>query len=154
MCIRDRIKNALDQGVDYTTNQPFKLRHPESIPPGEICFTGNKVLLMFPWGGSHADQFAAMICDNFDSNGIVSMGTTMGGYSNTWEWPDNLKPPGWAKGIDIEWNVGHTIRPNGQVLEGNPSRARIWVPMTAANASGYFEHLIDLAEQHLSLIHI
>ena len=136
------IQNALDRNADYTTDEPFKLQYPEIMEPAPTRFTGKKVLLMFPWGGSQVDQFAAIVVDNHGSNGIHTMGTTMGGYSNTWEWMESDLPvPGLASPLVLEWNIGHTIRPNGEVLEGNPAEAAEWIPFTRDNASTYFEVL-------------
>ena len=140
------IQRALDAGTDYTTDEPFKLQYPAVMGPAETRFTGSKVVLMFPWGGSQLDQFASIVVDNAETNGIHTLGTTMGGYSNTWEWgEDGMHVPGLDDGILVEWNIGHTIRPNGDVLEGNGARAAEWVPFTSENAGDYFSGLIERA---------
>jgi hypothetical protein len=144
------IRAALDAGRDYTTDEPFKLQYPATMQPAETRFTGSKVLLMFPWGGSQLDQFVSIVVDNAETNGIHTIGTTMGGYSNTWEWGQGDIPvPGLDEGIFVEWNIGHTIRPNGEILEGNGAMAAEWIPFTRDNAGRYFRELIARAAQYL-----
>ncbi len=60
-----------------------------------------------------------------------------------------LPVPGLETPIDLEWNIGHTIRPNGEVLEGNPAEAAEWIPFTRDTASTYFEDLIARAIRYL-----
>jgi|GEM_PF-249020 len=146
------IDDAIAQELSYTTNEPFKLRNfPRGsegmMEPGEQHFAGNKVMLFFPWGGSNLDQFASMVTDN-PQLGIHTIGMTMGGYSNTWEWADTLDVPSIGP-VQFEWNIGHTVRPNGEVLEGNPARAEEWVPFTRDNFDSYFEILLTRALEHL-----
>ena len=146
------IDDAIAEGSSYTTNEPFKLRNfPRGsdgvMDPAPQRFTGDKVMLFFPWGGSNLDQFASMVEDNPET-GIHTMGMTMGGYSNTWEWGETLEVPGIGP-VFFEWSIGHTLRPNGQVLEGNPSLAAEWIPFTRDNFDRYFELLITRALEHL-----
>lgn len=47
------------------------------------------------------------------------------------------------------WSIGHTIRPNGEVLEGNPAEANDYVPVTRQNFVGYRSHLQRRALQFL-----
>ena len=146
------IDDAIAAGRSYTTNEPFKLRNfPRGsdgvMEPAAERFTGEKVMLFFPWGGSNLDQFASMVGDN-PQTGIHTIGMTMGGYSNTWEWGETLEVPGVGP-VDFEWDIGHTIRPNGEVLEGNPSHAAEWIPFTRDNFDRYFELLMTRALDHL-----
>ena len=150
--VEEWIDDAIAEGRSYTINEPFKLRNfPRGsdglMQPAEERFTGNKVMLFFPWGGSNLDQFASMVEDNPET-GIHTIGMTMGGYSNTWEWGETLEVPGVGP-IDFEWDIGHTIRPNGEVLEGNPSLAAEWIPFTRDNFDHYFELLMTRALDHL-----
>jgi hypothetical protein len=142
------INDAIAEGRSYTTNEPFKLRNfPRGsdgvMDPAPERFTGEKVMLFFPWGGSNLDQFASMVEDNPET-GIHTIGMTMGGYSNTWEWGETLDVPGIGS-VFFEWNIGHTIRPNGEILEGNPSLAAEWIPFTRDNFDRYFELLMARA---------
>jgi hypothetical protein len=142
------IEDCMAQGMKYTTNEPFKLRNfpvgSEGVmQPAEVRFTGKKVMLFFPWGGSNLDQFASMVADNPET-GIHTMGMSMGGYSNTWEWGETLEVPLLGE-VFFEWNIGHTIRPNGEVLEGNPALATEWVPFTRENFATYQQQLIRQA---------
>jgi hypothetical protein len=146
------IDDAVAKGRSYTTNEPFKLRNfPRGsdgvMDPAPERFTGDKVMLFFPWGGSNLDQFASMVVDNPET-GIHTIGMTMGGYSNTWEWGETLDVPGIGP-VFFEWNIGHTIRPNGEILEGNPARAAEWIPFTRDNFDSYFELLLTRALDHL-----
>ncbi len=38
--------------------------------------------------------------------------------------------------VGFMWTIGHTIRPNGEVLEGNPAMPEDFIPMTRANYLG------------------
>ena len=73
-----------------------------------------------PRRGSHLDQFIAIVKDNELGHYI---GMPSGGYSNTWEWEETLTLAGYRSGpvVQVMYNIGHTIRPNGEVLEGNPA---------------------------------
>ena len=153
--VEEWIDKGLKEEKDYTSSQPFKLRH---FPMGSdgvmkpakegARFTGKKVALIFPWGGSSADQFASMIVDNPDA-GIHSIGMTMGGYSNTWEWSERLRVPLVGR-VRFEWSIGHTLRPNGEILEGNPARAKQWVAITPENVGSYFQALIRAGVAHVT----
>ncbi len=150
--VEEWIDDAIAEGRSCTTNEPFKLRNfPRGsdgvMEPAAERFTGDKVMLFFPWGGSNLDQFASMVEDNPET-GIHTVGMTMGGYSNTWEWGETLDVPGIGP-VFFEWNIGHTIRPNGEVLEGNPSHAAEWIPFTRDNFDHYFELLMTRALAHL-----
>ena len=74
------------------------------------------VCLLSPYGGSHLSQFASIVVDN----GLAPvLGMPDGGYSNTWEWTEVLVFPISKKPIvSYMWNIGHTLRPNGEILEG------------------------------------
>jgi len=146
------IDDAIAEGRSYTTNEPFKLRNfprgsEGKMEPAPERFTGDKVMIFFPWGGSNLDQFASMVEDNPEM-GIHTIGMAMGGYSNTWEWGETIDVPGIGP-VFFEWNIGHTIRPNGEILEGNPSLAAEWIPFTRENFDHYFELLLTRALDHL-----
>ena len=32
--------------------------------------------------------------------------------------------------VQFQWSIGHTIRPNGEVLAGNPAQPDIYIPLT------------------------
>jgi hypothetical protein len=40
------------------------------------------------------------------------------------------------------WNIGHTIRPNGQILEGNPALPKEPLPITRDNFRTYYDQLL------------
>ena len=142
------IEEAIERGDSYTTEVPFKLKLPEVVGPFGKRLRGGTVLLLYPASGSQTDQLAATVCDNFETVGANSVGTTSGGYSNTWEIEGMMTMGG--QEFPLEWNAGHTIRPNGEILEGNPPRARHWFPLTPDNCGHYFHGLIDLAEDLLA----
>jgi len=54
-----------------------------------------------------------------------------------------------ASPVSFMWSIGHTIRPNGEVLEGNPAEANDYVPVTRQNFVGYRSHLQRRALQFL-----
>ncbi|WP_411029788.1 hypothetical protein [Spongiimicrobium sp. 3-5] len=132
----------------YSNNVPFKCAHLPYysdwiMQPAKEHFTGQLVLFSGPWGGSHMDQFSAMINDN-DMG--YSIGMPSGGYSNTWEWEEELQFPISKKPVaQFMWNIGHTIRPNGQILEGNPAQVDEYVPVTKENYLDYKNILLQKA---------
>ncbi|MEM6927472.1 MAG: hypothetical protein AAF602_11110 [Myxococcota bacterium] len=151
--VRRWIRRALQAGAPYTTNEPFKLRHFPAgsdgvMKPAKRRFTGPRAALLFPWGGSNLDQLAAMLVDN-PGVGVHTMGMSAGGYSNTWEWSEALEVPGLGP-VTFMWTVGHTLRPNGEVLEGNPARAADWRPLTRDNAPTYLTDLLRAGIAHVS----
>ena len=101
------------------------------------------VCLFGPYGGSHLDQFAAIVVDN-DLCRAIGMPT--GGYSNTWEWSEVVRfPISKQPVVEFMWSIGHTIRPNGEVLEGNPAAVHEWIPVTSTNYANYYSLLLDRA---------
>ena len=48
--------------------------------------------------------------------------------------------------------MGHTIRPTGEVREGNPAQLDEWIPLTSENAGRYYEILLSRAWQYLAEI--
>ena len=76
-----------------------------------------------------------------------------GGYSNTWEWEEVLTFAGTDQPvIGFMYSIGHTIRPNGEVLEGNPAALDAWVPLTAENVKTYYPVLLDRVRAHMEAV--
>ena len=152
--LSDDVLRALADDQSYTNNVPFKLAHLPKysdgiIRPSEIHFHGQLVVLLGPHGGSHLDQFAAIVADN-NLGHIIGM--PAGGYSNTWEWEEELLFPNTSKPVvKYMWSIGHTIRPNGQLLEGNPAEVHDYIPLSSENFRQYYEILLKAAFQHLKL---
>ncbi|UJH68566.1 hypothetical protein [Allomuricauda sp. SCSIO 65647] len=142
------VLKGLERGQDYSNNVPFKCAHLPYysdwvMQPAKKHFTGKLVLFSGPWGGSHMDQFSAMVNDNDLGH---TFGMPSGGYSNTWEWEEDLYfPNGSTPVVKFMWNIGHTIRPNGQVLEGNPALVDDYVPVTKDNYLDYKNILLGKA---------
>ena len=108
-----------------------------------VCLTG-------PDGGSRLDQFVTMAVDNELCHAI---GTPTGGFSNAWDWTEAVRYPTTGHPvIGFEWSIGQTLRPNGEVLEGNPATVHEHVPLTRDNHAGYSELLVDRALSHLGLL--
>lgn len=142
---RTWIEESCATGLPYTSNEPFKLIFSERgsdgiLLPEDRRFRGKVLGLFFPYGGSNLDQLSAMFIDNRIG---PSMGLPAGGFSNTWEGYDEVL------GFDFPFSIGHTIRPNGEVLEGNPAVPDIRVPMTKENFKTYFKDLVDSAIAYL-----
>jgi hypothetical protein len=143
------VMDALARGDEYSDAVPFKLQAPLAadsdgvLQPAELHFRGPLVAFFGPSGGSHLDQFAAMIVDN----GLgYTIGMPTGGFSNTWEWTETLTLPGTGEPlVEFMWSIGQTIRPNGEVLEGNPAQVDEWYPRTAANHATYRAELLERA---------
>jgi hypothetical protein len=95
------------------------------------------------------DQFASIVIDN--KLGPV-IGMSAGGYSNTWEWEETLIFPISKKPVvRYMWSIGHTIRPNGEVLEGNPAKVDEYIPVTAENYLSYYSILLSRAMDLLGM---
>lgn len=145
---------ALHRGEDYSNDVPFKLAHapPGSdgiLEPAAIHFRGPLVVLLGPHGGSHLDQFVSIVVDN-DLGHVIGM--PAGGYSNTWEWEETLRFPISGRPVArYMWSIGHTIRPNGEILEGNPAPVHDYVPQTRENYVGYRDLLLRRALRFLEL---
>jgi len=148
------VTQAIERGDDYSNNVPFKLAHlPKDsdgiIRPAEVHFTGPLICFFGPHGGSHLDQFASIVIDN---NLGRTFGMPCGGYSNTWEWEETLVFPGSGKpAASFMWSIGHTIRPNGQILEGNPAEVDEYIPVTRDNFQTYYEKLLTRALDYLEM---
>ncbi len=152
---RTDAREALDRGDEYTAPVPFKLAHlPKDadgiLQPAAVHFSGPIAILSGPRGGSHLDQFVSMFADN-DLAYIVGMPT--GGYSNTWEAEEILHFPGTEQPVvRFMWNVGHTLRPNGDILEGNPPIPDTYIPLTRENFRTYHQILLEAALAQLGLV--
>ena len=81
-----------------------------------------------------------------DNELAVVIGMPTGGYSNTWEHEEVLYFPGTDRPVaEFMWNIGHTLRPNTEILEGNPVVPDIYVPLTRENFRTYDRELLRLA---------
>lgn len=152
---RTDARAAVERGDDYTEATPFKLAHlPKDsdgvLQPAPVHFTGPIAIIAGPHGGSHLDQFVSMFADN----GVAPViGMPAGGYSNTWEAEEVLTMPGTDRPLALfMWNVGHTIRPNGEILEGNPVEPDVYVPLTRENFRTYHRDLLAVALQRLRTV--
>ena len=141
--------DAIERGDEYTVPVPFKLAHlPKDsdgiLQPAPVHFSGQVALVNArTWGGSHLDQFMAMFMDN---DLATFVGVPTGGYSNTWEWGERLEYSGTERRVvRFWWTIGQTIRPNGEVLEGNPAQPDIYIPITRDNFQDYHKTLLDTA---------
>jgi hypothetical protein len=151
--LRADVVPRMEAGEDYSSNVPFKCAHaPHTsdgmIPPAEKHFTGRLVCFFGPQGGSHLDQFSAIVNDNDLGH---SIGMPTGGYSNTWEGDEILKFPISGKpAVEYMWSLGHTIRPNGEIMEGNPASVDEYIPLTRENFEDYVPKLLEQAQQVLN----
>ena len=139
---------AIRRGDEYTPPTPFKLAHlPRdsggTLQPAPVHFRGRTAIIGGPHGGSHLDQFLSMFADN---ELAVVIGMPTGGYSNTWEHEEVLYFPGTDQPVaEFMWNIGHTLRPNTEILEGNPVVPDVHLPLTRANFRTYDQELLELA---------
>jgi hypothetical protein len=144
--LEEDVMGAFTRGDAYTNAVPFKLAHAprESdglLRPAEVHFRGPIGIISGPQGGSHLDQFVSIIVDN-DLGPVVGM--PPGGYSNTWEWEEILTLPGTDRPlVGFMYSIGHSIRPNGEILEGNPAAVDEWIPLTAENVESYYPLLLE-----------
>lgn len=148
------VAKGLAAGQAYSNNVPFKSAHAPAwsdgtLPPADKHFTGQMVCWYSPYGGSHLDQFAAI---TYDNDLCTAIGMPTGGFSNTWEWDEILTFPGTGQPVArFMWNIGHTIRPNGDILEGNPPEVNEYIPLTAANHESYYDLLLERSLELLEL---
>ncbi len=144
---------GLAAGQAYSNNTPFKCAHLPHysdwvMQPAEKHFTGDMVVFLGPWGGSHLTQFASMVIDN-DLG--YTLGMPDGGYSNTWEWEEDLVfPVSKQPVVAFMWSIGHTIRPNGQIAEGNAPMVDEYIPVTRENYLEYKKMLLEKAHEKLN----
>lgn len=152
--LEDDVTKGLRAGQAYSNNVPFKLAHLPKwsdgiVRPAPVHFRGRLVCLFGPYGGSHLDQFAAIVVDN-DLGHTIGMPT--GGYSNTWEWTETLVFPISKKPVvGFMYNIGHTTMPNGQILEGEAAAVHEPLLQTRDNFSDYYPRLVARALAHLGL---
>ena len=146
---RNDVAEAAAQGLEYTPPVPLRLHGERDgvVQPAAVHFRGRLVCLLGPPGGSSRDQFAALVIDNQLGHAI---GMPTSGYSNAWEWDENVKFPNGQPVAHYAWSVGYSIRPNGEILEGNPAVPQELVPLTRANFSNYHEQLLARALAYLS----
>lgn len=136
--LNNQVKDSCLNKAEYSNNVVFKMKYKtqnDSICPFNTHFNGKIVALFSPRGGSQLDQFASMIVDNKLAHTI---GMSAGGYSNTWEWKELVKNPNTNNVLcEFMWNIGHTIRVNGEILEGNPAQVDEYFPPTKENFRNY-----------------
>ncbi len=152
--LENDVTQAIKLGQAYSNNVPFKLAHLPKYSdgisePADVHFSGPLVCLFGPHGGSHLDQFASIVVDNKLG---YSIGMPAGGYSNTWEWEETLVFPISKKPVvEFMWSIGHTIRPNGEILEGNPAQMDVYLPITRDNYLDYYEILLSRALDYIGV---
>lgn len=142
-------QDAIGQGDEYTPAVPFKLAHlPKDsdgiLQPAPVHFKGQITIINARTrGGSHLDQFMVMFADN---DLATFIGVPTGGFSNTWEGYEILNFPNTSQPVvEFMWTIGHTLRPNGEILEGNPAQPDIYMPITRENFPDYHKVLVDEA---------
>lgn len=168
------VMDAWERGDNFSNRVQHKCSavdkdHDGVLEPAEVTFNGDVVLILFPHGGSHLDQFASMLADN---NLAPIVGMPAGGYSSSWEFGEELEFPISGKPVVyFEWGMGHSIRPNvdhpvdvvdkyarytgkmmqpdGVVLEGNPPPADVFIPQSRENYLDYYDILLDEAMKKL-----
>jgi len=70
--------------------------------------------------------------------------------SSDLEWTETITLPGTEQPlISFMWSIGHTIRPNGEIQEGNPAPIDDYIPLTAENFSDYPQILMARSFEYL-----
>lgn len=147
--LEEDVQRAIADEQQYTNDVPHKLAHAPKwsdgvIEPAPTHFRGELTVWVSPHGGSHLDQFAAQVVDN-DLGHL--MGMPAGGYSSTWEWKETIRFPTTNEPVvEYGWTMGHTLRPNKEVLQYNPAEPHEYVPQTREN---YFEYRAELLRRTL-----
>ena len=151
--LHNDVRGAQARGEAYTAPTPFKLRHlpadsDGTLQPAPEHFTGRMVALFGSQVGSQIDQVASMLIDNAAAHTI---GMPAAGYSNTWEWEENVTFPTTGRPVvEFIWSMGRTYRPNGEELEGNPAIPHDVVLLTTANVADYHDRLLERAVAYLN----
>ena len=142
-------KEAIERGDKWTKPVPLRLQHlPKDsdgfLQPAPVHFSGRKVLTNgMTYSGSHQDQFVAMLADN---DLVTFLGVPTGGFSNPYEGKEVLYFPGTSRPVvEFDWTISHTLRPNGEILEGNPAQPDLYIPITRDNFRDYHKMLVDEA---------
>lgn len=148
--LNTQVKDSCNCNAKYSNNVIFKMKYKtynDRVYPYETHFEGKIVALFSPRGGSQLDQFASIIRDN---QLAYSIGMNTGGYSNTWEWKEQIINPNTGNVLCyFMWNIGHTIRVNGEILEGNPARVDYYFPPTKDIILNYSNLLINESVEYL-----
>ena len=146
----NQVMDSCKADAEYSNDVVFKMKYKtlnDSIYPSETHFNGKMVVLFSPRSGSQIDQMAAILKDN---QLAYSIGMATGGFSNTWEWMEPIINPNTGNKVcDFMWNIGHTIRPNGYILEGNPAEVDYYLPPTKGNYLYYKNILIEKSVEYL-----
>ena len=151
--LEDDVMRALERGDAYSNDVPFKLAHAPRdsdgvLAPADVHFRGPFGVISGPSGGSHLDQFVSIVVDN--GLGPV-VGMPPGGYSNTWEWEEVLTFPGTDQPVvGFMWNIGHTIRPNGEIAEGNPVEVDDRMPLSPGGVRSYYADMLARVLERMS----
>lgn len=140
------VLGALARGEAYSSAVPFKLAHAPRdsdgvLRPAPVHFRGPLGIISGPNGGSHLDQFLAIVVDN----GLgPAVGMPPGGYSNTWEWEEILTLPGTDRPVvGFMYSIGHSLRPNGEIIEGNPVALDEWIPLEPDGVEDYYARMLE-----------
>ena len=143
----DVVRPAQERGVDMVGPVPYGMVLPPDtegiLDPAEVHFTGGRSALIAASSSPAVNHLAAMWVDN----GLgASHGVAPFGCANAWQWRAPISLPRSDRPlVDFLWNVGHVIRPNGEVLEGNPPQPTDPVPVTAGNFQSWHSKLVDQA---------
>jgi N-acyl-D-amino-acid deacylase len=148
------VRAAIAAGRRYTNDVPFKLAHLPKwadgiVEPAPVHFRGQLTVWLSSQGGSHLDQFASQVVDN----GLAHvMGMSAGGFSNTWQYEEVLRFPTTGQPVaSYMWSLGHSIRPNGEILQYNPAPVNEYIPQTRDNYRDYHPHLLERTFERLGL---
>jgi hypothetical protein len=152
--LENDVRAAFRDGQLYTNSVPFKGAHLPKwadgiIDPADVHFTGGMTVWLSTRGGSHLDQFAAQVVDNDLAH---VMGMSAGGFSNTWQTTEVLRFPTTGQPIvTYQWSMGHSLRPNGEILQYNPAQPHEYIPHTRDNYLDYHPMLLERTFQRLGI---
>ncbi len=145
--LENDVRTAIREGRRYSNDVPFKLAHLPKwadgiVDPAPVHFRGKMTVWLSAHSGSHLDQFGSQVVDNDLAH---VMGMSAGGFSNTWQTTEVLRFPTTGQPIvSYQWSLGHSLRPNGEILQYNPAEVHEYVPQTRENYFDYHPRLLDL----------
>ena len=139
------LQATLDPGDEVLVEDPGFVSYQPEI---QYC-GGRAVAVPLPWTVEAlmekrtSKTRGLVLCSPQNPTGVVHRREDL---EETLRFPTTGKPL-----MSYMWSIGHTIRPNGQVLEGNPAEIDDYVPVTRENFELYYDELLSRAYRHLGL---
>ena len=150
--IQEEVQAAADAGDEWSPATPWPpgVTQGDSeglLRPAELHVQGNVVYLFSSEVDGVVDQLSALVIDG----GLGwSIGTPTGGRGTDWRWSETLELPGTDKKIAaFMWSIARIVRPNGELLDGNPPTPHDPIAVTAESWAGWYTSVLERALAYL-----